>query len=107
LLDNLNQRQINFRCLTQDLDTSTAGGRLIFTIFSAIAEFEREMIRERTRAGVEAARARGRQGGRPRKMTGDKIKQAQTLAQNPDYSVKEICEAIGVGRDTYYRHMKG
>lgn len=105
-VEMLNKRGIGFRCLTQDLDTTTAGGKLIFTIFAAIAEFERELIRERTHAGLVAARARGKAGGRPPVMTAEKIKQARTLANDPDYTVAEICKTIGISRDTYYRHLK-
>ena len=82
-----------------------AGGKLIFSIFGALAEFERNLIRERTSAGLAAARARGRVGGRPPKMTTKKIKQAKLMRDN-GMSQTEIAEILGVGRTTLYRHLK-
>ncbi|AHD24054.1 recombinase (plasmid) [Rhodococcus pyridinivorans SB3094] len=101
----LEERGIAVRSLTEQIDTSTPGGRLIFTIFGALAEFERNLIRERNSAGLAAARARGRVGGRPPKMTAKKIKQAKLMRDN-GMSHTEIAEILGVGRTTLYRHLK-
>jgi DNA invertase Pin-like site-specific DNA recombinase len=73
------RRKIGLKTITQNIDTTNAGGRLIFTVFGAIAEFEREIIRERTRAGLDAARSRGRKGGRPRSLSDKDLKQARAL----------------------------
>lgn len=87
------------------LTTTTSGGKLIFSIFGALAEFERNLIRERTQVGLAAARARGRTGGRPLKMTSTKLAQAQRMRENGMH-LTDIAEIIGVGRTTLYRHLK-
>jgi DNA invertase Pin-like site-specific DNA recombinase len=105
---DLETRGIGFRCLTQsEIDTTTAGGRLVFTIFGAIAEFEREVIRERTRAGLDAARSRGRTGGRPARLGPKDLEKARTLLLNPDITVAEVARTLGVGPATLYRHLPG
>ena len=87
------------------LDTTTANGRLVFGIFAALAEFERELIVERTLAGQGSARARGRNGGRPFKMTAAKLRLAQAAMGQPGARVSELCAELGVTRQTLYRHM--
>lgn len=105
VIKKLSEQGINFASIQESLDTSTSGGKLIFHIFGAIAEFERGLIQERTQAGLKAARARGRKGGRPRKMTPAKIKQAQILGADPSLTVGEICQTLGISRDTYHRYV--
>jgi DNA invertase Pin-like site-specific DNA recombinase len=87
------------------IDTTTAAGKLIFGIFAALAEFERELIVERTRAGLVAARARGRNGGRPYKMTAAKVRLAQAAMGQPETKVEDLCTELGVTRQTLYRHV--
>jgi DNA invertase Pin-like site-specific DNA recombinase len=106
-VEDLGRREIGFRCVTQDIDTATAGGRLVFQIFAALSEFEREIIRERTNAGLEAARARGRRGGRPPAMKPRDLVVAETLLANPDLSVEDVAAQIGVSVATLYRHLPG
>jgi DNA invertase Pin-like site-specific DNA recombinase len=106
IINDLQKRGIGFRSLQENMDTTTSGGKLIFHIFGALAEFERDIIRERTTAGLRAARARGRLGGRPKKMDARKIKMAQTMMQDPSLSIREICETLGVSKATLYRHIK-
>ncbi|MGI4946596.1 MAG: recombinase family protein [Janthinobacterium lividum] len=106
-VEDLARRGIGFRCLTQDIDTTTAGGRLVFTIFSAIAEFEREIIQERTRAGLDAARARGRRGGRPPAMKARDIKEARALLADPEITVEQVAARLKVSPSTLYRHLPG
>ncbi|MGI4945110.1 MAG: recombinase family protein [Janthinobacterium lividum] len=106
-LDRLARHDIGFRCLTQDINTTTAGGRLVFTIFSAIAEFEREIITERTRAGLDAARARGRRGGRPPSLKPRDLKEARALLSDPDITVEEVAARLKVSPSTLYRHLPG
>ena len=101
----LSQRQMGFKTVTQDIDTTNAGGRLIFTVFGAIAEFEREIIRERTRAGLDAARSRGRKGGRPRSLSDKDLKQARALLTDPEITVEDIARRFGVGTSTLYRYL--
>ena len=103
-------RQIGFRSLTEAIDTTTGGGRLVFHIFGALAEFERDLIRDRTQAGLAAARAQGRKCGRPRAAALDmprKITLARKLHADKDTSVTEICRTLGVSRATLYRYLKG
>ncbi|MDA8352815.1 MAG: recombinase family protein [Firmicutes bacterium] len=106
VVNNLHEKGIGFQSLRENMDTTSSGGKLIFHVFGALAEFEREIIRERTQAGLTAARARGKLGGRPRVMDEKKIKMAQTLMQDPNYSVREICETLQVSKATLYRHLK-
>ncbi len=104
-VSQLDQQTIGFKSIQESLDTTTSGGKLIFHIFGAIAEFERELIRERTQAGLSAARARGKQGGRRTVVTPQKIVLAKALAADPDLTVTEICEALRLSPATYYRHI--
>ena len=103
----LNDRGVGFRSLTERIDTTTSGGKLIFHIFGALAEFERDIIRERTQAGLQAARARGRLGGRPR-LPGNarKVALAKRLYQERKTPVKDICRDLNISRATLYRYLK-
>src|SRR5205814_568 len=102
----LDARKIGFRSLTENIDTTTSGGKLIFHIFGALAEFERNLIRERTNAGLQAARARGRKGGPKPKVTPEKIAMAQELYNNKKKTVKEISTGLGMSRATFYRYVQ-
>ena len=104
LLADLEQRQVQFRSLTEALDTSTAGGRLVFNIFAAIADFERQLVQERTQAGLAAARARGRVGGRPTVMTPAKIRTARRMLHDGE-TLTTVAAALSVSRTTLYRHL--
>ena len=107
-IHDLMERQIDLRVLAGQgahLDTTTAGGRLVFGIFAALAEFERELIRERTIAGLSAARARGRHGGRPYTMTPAKLRLAQAAMAQRDTTVSNLCQELGVTRQTLYRFV--
>jgi DNA invertase Pin-like site-specific DNA recombinase len=104
-VEELAGRGVGFKSLTEAIDTTTSGGRLIFSIFGALAEFERNLIRERTHVGLAAARARGRTGGRPPKMTPNKIRQAKRMREN-GMPLLDIAEVLGVGRTTLYRHLR-
>lgn len=101
----LQDKGVGFRSLTEGIDTTTPTGTLVFHIFGALAEFERELIRERTHAGLRAARARGRKGGRKPKMTKRKVKAASKLLADPETSIDAVCETIGVSRATLYRYV--
>ena len=105
----LQERGVGFKSLTEQLDTTTSGGKLIFHIFASLAEFERDIIRERTRAGLAAARARGKQGGRPKAAALNdpkKVALAQRLYDDPDNSIEDICKTLRVSRSTLYRYIK-
>jgi len=107
-IHDLMEHKIGFRVLSGQgttIDTSTAGGRLIFGIFAALAEFERELIRERTIAGLSSARARGRNGGRPYTMTPAKLRLAQAAMAKRDSTVGDLCKELGVTRQTLYRFV--
>jgi DNA invertase Pin-like site-specific DNA recombinase len=102
---DLEKREVGLRSLTEGIDTTTAAGRMVFHIFGALAEFERELIRERTEAGLAAARARGWSGGRPPVMTEQKIRLARQMLATENMTMHEIAGALGVGRATLYRHL--
>ena len=104
-VEALRERGIGFRSLAEAVDTTTSGGQLVFHVFGALAEFERELIRERTMAGLAAARARGRKGGRPPKMTKQKVKQAALLLADPTTDVRAVCETLGVSKSTLYAYV--
>ena len=104
-LNDLSEQGVGFRSLTEGFDTTTAGGRLLFNIMGSLAEFERDLIVERTQAGLAAARARGRHGGRRTVMTPEKVKMAREMYDAHEYSVETIAKTIGVSRMTVYRHL--
>lgn len=96
-----------YKSITEQIDTTTSGGKLIFHVFGALAEFERDVIRERTGAGLAAARARGRHGGRPKLLaTPAKVAMAQTLYNDKTNSIADICKMLGISRATLYRYLK-
>jgi len=97
---------LDSRAVNENIDTTTTSGRLVFHIFAALAEFERDVIRERTQAGLAAARARGRLGGRPRVMDEKKIELAKSLYNEEKLTVEEICDLIKISRATFYRYVK-
>ena len=106
-VEGLEQRGIGFCSLTEAIDTTTVGGKLTFPIFAALAEFERSIIRERTRAGLDAARARGRTGGRPPALAEKDLQQARALLRDADITVAEVARRLGVAPATLYRHLPG
>ncbi|WP_010301816.1 recombinase family protein [Candidatus Odyssella thessalonicensis] len=104
----LQTRNVGLKVLTgqgANIDTTTSAGRIIFGIFAALAEYERELISERTKAGLTAARARGRKGGRKHKMTVAKLRLAQAAMGKPETNITELCEELGITRQTLYRHV--
>jgi DNA invertase Pin-like site-specific DNA recombinase len=105
LVRGLKERGIEFVSLRESIDTTTPGGKLVFHVFGAVAEFERDLVLERTVAGLEAARARGRRGGRPRALDESKARLARRLKAEGEHSVEEICSMLGVGRSTLYRYL--
>ena len=104
-VEDLRVRGIGFQSLTEAIDTTTAQGLLVFHMFSALAEFERSLIRERTQAGLAAARRNGRTGGRRPKLSEDDIKAAKSMLANPDIGVTQIAHRLGVSPATLYRHI--
>ena len=108
LIEDLREKRIGFKSISDGaIDTTTASGDLIFNIFSALAQFERRLIQERTKAGLAAARARGRHGGRPG-LTNEaaKVRLAKQLHGDKTLSIDEICETLGISRSTYYRYVR-
>jgi len=108
VVHDLTDRGVGLKVLTGQgaaIDTTTASGKLVFGIFAALAEFERELISERTKAGLKSARARGRKGGRPYKMTPAKVRMAAASMGQPGTKVGELCNELGVTRQTLYRHV--
>lgn len=102
----LRSREVGFRSLTEGIETETSGGRLVFHLFACLAEFERAVIQERTRAGLAAARSRGRRGGRPKIMDARKIAAARAMRTEPSNAAADICRALGISRATLYRSLK-
>jgi DNA invertase Pin-like site-specific DNA recombinase len=102
---DLSHRGVGFRSVREALDTTTSGGKLTFHVFGALAEFERDLIRERTLAGLAAARARGRAGGRPRNLDDAKKRHAVLLHGDPANSVRDVCRTLGVSKATLYRYL--
>src|SRR5215217_2854432 len=105
----LNNRKIGFKSITENIDSTTSGGKLVFHIFGALAEFERDIIKDRTRAGLTAARARGRLGGRPKAKMLDnpkKVALAQSLYDSKNNTIEEICKTLHISRATLYRYIK-
>ena len=96
---------MSFASLTENIDTSTPGGRLVFHLFGALAEFERDLIRERTQAGLAAARARGRTGGRPTVWTADRLRAARAMHASGEHDVASIAQVLGVSRASVYRAL--
>ena len=105
VVNDLNKRGVFLRSVRENIDTSSSGGKLTFHLFGALAEFERDIISERTKAGLLAARARGRIGGRPKVMTDDKIKLAKQLMVNKDNSAQFVSKTLGISRATLYRYL--
>ncbi|WP_284754806.1 recombinase family protein [Curtobacterium sp. ME-Dv--P-122a] len=108
LIDQLHalaERGIGFRSLQETIDTTSPGGRLVFHVFAALAEFERDIIKERTNAGLAAARARGRSGGRPTRLSADQVRTARRLYEQRDMTVAQIGDVLGVSRTTIYRTL--
>ncbi len=105
LINELESRQIGFRSVTEAIDTTTAGGRLVFHIFGALAEFEHNLIRERTIAGLAAARARGRKGGRKPSMSNADTRKAAAMLKDDNITKKEVAEHFGVSRLTLNKSL--
>ena len=105
VINAVEEKNAAFRSLVDGFDTGTAHGRLVFQIFGAIAEFERELIRERTQAGLESARRRGRKGGRPPALEEKQIPVVQRLMKDEEVSTREICETFSISRTTLYRYV--
>lgn len=105
-IESLTQKDIEFKSIQENFDTRTPSGKLLFHIFGSISEFERDLIRERTLAGLAAARARGRMGGAPKKLSPGKIAIGKELARDRTRSVGEICEFLNCSPSTYYRHIQ-
>ena len=106
-VEGMAARGVGFRSMTEAIDTTTAGGKLVFHIFGALAEFERSIIRERTNAGLRAARDRGRLGGRPPALSLKDVAAAKAMLSDPEITVEEVAKRLGVAPSTLYRHMPG
>ena len=104
-VEGFGARDVGLRSLTEAIDTTTAGGKLVFHIFAALAEFERGIIRERTLAGLQAARARGRTGGRPLALKAKDLAAAKALLLDPEITVVQVAKRLGVAASTLYRHL--
>jgi DNA invertase Pin-like site-specific DNA recombinase len=106
IINTFHQRKIGFKSLQENIDTTTSSGKLIFHVFGALAEFERDLIRERTQAGLSSARARGRLGGRPKAMDEKKVVMAKALYNDSSHMVIDICKTLKISKSTLYRYLK-
>lgn len=106
-IEDMDGRGIGFRSLTEAIDTTTPGGKLVFHIFGALSEFERSIIRERTNAGLAAARGRGRTGGRPPALSAEDLAAARAMLADPGISVDAVATRLSVSPSTLYRHLPG
>jgi DNA invertase Pin-like site-specific DNA recombinase len=107
-LTELANRNIGFKSVTENIDTTTSGGKLIFHIFGALAEFERDLIRERTNAGLQAARSRGKKGGRPRSPLNEaqRLQLAKSMYENKTMPVSQIYKSLHIPRSTFYKYVR-
>lgn len=103
LINDFKAKGVEFVSLENNMNTTTPIGMLLFNICAAFAEMERQLIRERVKAGLDAAHAKGRKGGRPKALTGDKLKKLKSLTKTKDFSVTDICHMVGISRSVYYR----
>lgn len=106
LVGELDKKGVGLISLQEKIDTTTANGKLVFHIFCSLAEFEREIIRERTNAGLAAARARGRVGGRKKALKEEDVKALRALSQDKTLSISQICSRLGISKATYYNYLK-
>jgi len=106
VINGLIEKGVYFKSIQESIDSSTSGGKLIFHVFGALAEFERDIIRERTMAGLEAARTRGKVGGRPKKLNKRKIALAKSMMADTSNSIEDVCKMLSVSRATLYRCLK-
>ena len=106
LVGDLEKKGIGFKSLQESIDTTNSGGRLIFHIFGALAEFERNLIQERTKAGLAAARARGKKGGRPKSLDKKQRAMAIQLYNDREHSIKDICDLMKISKTTFYAYLK-
>jgi len=106
-VEGLEAQNIGFCSLTENMDTTTPGGKLIFHIFGALAEFERSVLRERTKAGLASARARGRVGGRPRALSDEDIAKAKAMLRDPEITTKQVADTLGVSVSNLYSYLPG
>ena len=103
---SLSDRKVGFKSLQENIDTTSSGGKLVFHIFGALAEFERDLIKERTQAGLKAARKRGRLGGRPLVLSATEIKKLKRHYKKGELSVKEICKVFSISKPTMYSYLR-
>jgi DNA invertase Pin-like site-specific DNA recombinase len=104
-VSSLEEKGVAFHSISESINTETPSGKFMFHVFGALSEFERNLIKERTRSGLEAARSRGRQGGRPVKLNAEQIDLAKTLYSNKKHSIDAICKMVGVGKTTLYKYI--
>ena len=105
-ITELHERGVGFKSLQENIDTTTSGGKLVFHIFGALAEFERKIIRERTQAGLASARSRGKVGGRPKTLSAKAVQMLRNMAADKSLTVSDVCKTLAIGRTTYYRYVK-
>ncbi len=106
VINDFSKKGVFFKSVQENIDTSSSGGKLTFHLFGALAEFERDIIRERTKAGLEAARSRGKVGGRPKALDDKQIQLARQLMSNPSNSATDVSKTLGISRSTLYRSLK-